>query len=35
MALFSMLLALLVPDEPDDGNETIFSKRRAVPGVAA
>jgi hypothetical protein len=30
MALISMLLALLVPDEPDDGNETIFTKRNAV-----
>ena len=32
MALVSMLLALLVPDEPDDGNETIFSKRKAALG---
>jgi MFS family permease len=30
MALISMLLALLVPDEPDDGNETIFTKRNAA-----
>ncbi|WP_231579720.1 MFS transporter [Pseudorhodobacter antarcticus] len=35
LALISMLLALLVPDEPDDGNETIFSARRAARSLAA
>jgi hypothetical protein len=35
MALISLLLALLVPDEPDEGNETIFSSRKQAASVAA